>query len=106
MKPYHCHIEESDISYPETTNDLPKKPTDKLANEEIFTPLDYPKPQRPRRQGRSRKNHFTNDLMDEMADIFISHRERANYELAHKLRHDGIITTPKDSFEQSNLTEI
>ena len=106
MKPYHCHTKETDISYPETTNDLAEKPTDKPANKEVPTPLDHLKPQRPRQQGRSRKSHFTNDLMDEMADIFISHRECADYKLALKLRHDGIITTPGDLFEQSDLTEI
>ena len=41
-----------------------------------------------------------------MAAIFISHREQADYELALQLRHEGIITTPGDLFEQSDLTEI
>ena len=40
------------------------------------------------------------------ADIFISHRERNDYELALKLRHDRIITTFGDPFKQSDLTEI
>ena len=44
--------------------------------------------------------------MDETTDIFISHRERADYDLALKLRQDGVITTPGDPFEQSDLTEI
>ena len=44
--------------------------------------------------------------MDKTADIFISHRERADYDLALKLRQDGVITTPGDPFEQLNLTEI
>ena len=44
--------------------------------------------------------------MDKMADIFISHRERVDYELALKLRYDGINTTPGDPFKQSDLTEI
>lgn len=45
IKPYYCYIiEETDISHLETTNNLAKKPKDKLANKEILMPLDYPKP--------------------------------------------------------------
>ena len=114
MKPYHYHIEATDISYPEKTNDPEEKsadkpadkPVDKPANEEILIPFDYPESQRPRRQGRPWKSHFINDLIDKTADIFISHKKCANYELTLKLRHDGIITTPGDLLEQSDLTEI
>ena len=106
VKPYHCHTKDTDISYPETTNDLAENPADKAANKEIPTPLDYLEPERPRRQGRLQKSHFTNNLIDKTANIFISHRERTDYELALKLRHDGIITTSGNLFEQSELTEI
>lgn len=41
MKSYYCHIEETNISYPEITNDLI---ADKLANEKILMPLDHLKP--------------------------------------------------------------
>ena len=41
-----------------------------------------------------------------MVPIFISYREQADNELALQLRHEGIITTPGDLFEQSDLTEI
>ena len=55
MKLYYCHIEEIDISYPETTNDLEEKsvdkpvdkPVDKAANKEILTPFDYLEFQKP-----------------------------------------------------------
>ena len=103
MKPYYRHTEDTDISYPKTTNDLVENPADKAANEEIPTPLDYLEPERPRQQGRPRKSHFTNDLIDKTANIFISHRECADYELALKLRHDRIITISENSFEQSDL---
>ena len=56
MKPYHYHIKETDISYPEITNDPVEKsadkptdkPTDKPVNKEILTLFDYPESQRPR----------------------------------------------------------
>ena len=106
VKPYHCHIEESDISYPEIINNLAKKSVHKLTNEEIPIPLDRLKPQRPRQQGWSEKSHFTNNLIDKTIDIFISDKECTDYELALKQRHDGIITTPGNLFKQSDLTEI
>lgn len=52
------------------------------------------------------KKSFTNDLIDKMVDIFISYRERADYKLALKLRHNRIIITLKDYFNQSDLIEI
>ena len=106
VKPYHRHTEDTDISYPETINDLVENPADKAANEKIPTPLDYLEPERPRRRGRPWKSHFTNNLIDKTANIFINHRERTDYELALKLRHDGIITTSGNPFQQSDLTEI
>lgn len=106
MKPYHCHIENTDISYPETTNNLVENPADKLANKEIPMPLNSLKPKRSRQQGRSQKSHFTNNFIDKIADIFISYRECADYKLALKLRYDGIITTPKNFFKQSDLIKI
>ena len=42
VKPYHSHIEETNISYPKTINDPEERPTNKPANEEIFTLFDYP----------------------------------------------------------------
>lgn len=106
IKSYHCHTEEIDINYPQTTNDIAQKPKDEFANEEIPTPLDHQKPQRPCQPGRSPKSYWTKNLMDEMTDIFISYRKRANYKLALKLRHDRIITTTGNLLEKSNLTEI
>lgn len=44
--------------------------------------------------------------MDKTANIFIAHREHADYKLAVKLRYDRMIITPEDLFEQSNLTKI
>ena len=49
VKPYYCHTKETNISYLETANDLAEKLEDKLANEEISTLLDYPKPQKSHR---------------------------------------------------------
>ena len=106
VKPYHRHTEDIDISYPEITNDLVENPADKAANEEIPMLLDYLEPEKPCRRGRPWKSHFTNDLIDKTANIFISYRERADYKLALKLRHDGIITTSGNPFKQSDLTEI
>ena len=106
MKPYYCHIKDTDINFPETTNNLAENPIDKPANEEIFTPLDYLEPERPCQQGRPQKNYFTNDLIDKTSDIFINHRERADYKLALKLKHDGIITSCENPFKQSDLTEV
>ncbi len=79
---------------------------EKTVDEEIPAPLDHLETEKPRRQGRPRKTHFTNDLMDKTADIFMSHRERADYELVLKLRYEGVITTPGDLFEQSDQIEI
>ena len=41
MKPYYFHTKNTNISYPETINNLAKNPRDKLANKEILTLLDY-----------------------------------------------------------------
>lgn len=41
MKPYHCYIKETNISYLEKTIDIVKKSINKPTNEEIFTPLNY-----------------------------------------------------------------
>ena len=79
---------------------------EKTADKEIPAPFDHLETEKPRRRGRLRKSHFTNDLMDKTADIFMSHRERADYELALQLRYEGVITTPGDPFEQSDSTEI
>lgn len=106
MKPYYCHTEDTDISYLEITNNLSKKPVDKLANEEIPTLLDYLESKRPRQQKRSRKSQFTKNPINETVDIFINHKERVNYKFTLKLRHDGIITTPGDPLKRSYLTKI
>ena len=50
MKPYYYHIEDTDISYPETSNDLAENLVDKFVNEEIPTPLDYLEPKKPCRR--------------------------------------------------------
>ena len=106
MKSYYCHIEKTNFSYSKTTNDLEKKCTNKPVNEKILTPFDYPESQRPYQQGRPWKSHFTNNIIDKTADIFISHKKPANYKLALQLRYDRIITTFRDFFEQSVFTKI
>lgn len=37
-----------------------------------------------------------------MADIFISHKKRADYKFVIPLEHDEVITISGDSFKQSN----
>ena len=69
-------------------------------------PLNYLEPKRSRRPRQLRKSHFINDLIDKTANIFISHRERADYKFVLKLRYDRIITTLGDPFKQLDLTEI
>ena len=103
---YNCQTEETDISHAETANGLAEIPIDKPANEEIPMPLNYLESQKPHQRERPWISHFTNDFIDKTATIFISHRKRVDYELALQLRHEGIITTPKDPFEQSDLTKI
>lgn len=44
MEPYHCYIDDTDISYPENKNDLAKKPANKPANKEISLLFDHSKP--------------------------------------------------------------
>lgn len=46
MKPYHCHTEDIDISYLETTNDLTENPANKPAYKKISILLDYLEPQK------------------------------------------------------------
>lgn len=106
VKSYYCHIKETDISYPKTKNDLAEKLINKPANKEIITLLDYPEPQKSCYQKQPQKTHSTNNLIKKTADIFISHRECADYKFTLKLRHDRIITTPGYLFEKSNLIEI
>lgn len=99
MKPYHCHIKDINISYLKIINDLAKNPADKLAYKEIPMPLNYLELERFCQQRRLRKSHFTNNLINKTVDIFISPRERTNYKLALKPKHNRIITTPRDLFE-------
>lgn len=106
MKPYHSHIEETDITYFETTNNLAEIPVDKPANEEILMPIYHSNFQKLCQQGRSWKSHFTNNLMDKAIDILICHKKCADYKLALKLRHNKIIISFGDFFKKFNLTEI
>lgn len=46
MKPYHCHIEDTDINFSETTNDLEENPIDKPTNAKIPMSLDYLEPEK------------------------------------------------------------
>ena len=75
--------------------------------DEAPAPFDYPEPVRPRRRGRPRKVHF-NEEDGEQAEnaAYMTHKERSDYDLAIKLRRDGIITTPGAPFEQSDAAEI
>lgn len=82
MKPYYCLIEKSDISYPETRNDLKDNSADNTSYQEIFTPPDNLRRQKLCQRGRLQVSHLTNDLMDEMMDIFMSHKDCADYKLA------------------------
>lgn len=43
MKPYYCHIEEKDINYLKTTNNLIETSANKPATHEISMPFDYTK---------------------------------------------------------------
>ncbi len=72
--------------YNRFTEDMVINTPEKTADKEIPTPLDHLETEKPRRRGRPRKSHFTNDLMDKMANIFMSHKECVDYELALKLR--------------------
>lgn len=99
VKLYYCHTKNTNISYLETTNDLAKNPTDKPINEEIPMPLDYLEPEKPYWQEWLGKNYFTNDFIEKMADIFINYKERIDYNLIFKLRHDRIIIIFKDPFK-------
>lgn len=88
IKPYNYPTEDTIINNPEKTVDR-----------KISTPFDYLETKKPRKQGRPRKNHFTNYLIDKTVDIFMSHRERADYKLALKLQNDGVIITPRNPFD-------
>ena len=103
---YNRQTKETDISYLEIANGLAEIPVDKSVNKKIPMPLDYPESQRPCQYQWLRKSYFTNDIINKMATIFISQRERIDYEFALQLQHKRIITTRGDLFEQSNLTEI
>lgn len=70
IKPYYCHIEDINISYPEPINDLAKNLLNKLANEEIFMLLNYLKSEKPCQQRRPRKSHFTNSFIDKSRHIY------------------------------------
>ena len=106
VKPYYCHTEDINISYPEITNDLAKNPINKPANEEIPILLDYLEPKKPCWWEQPWTNHFTNNLIDKTVNIFISHKEHNDYKLVFKLRQDGIIATFRDFFEQLDLIKI
>lgn len=47
MKPYYCHIKDTNISYLETINNLAENLIDKSVNEEIPMPVDCLKPEKP-----------------------------------------------------------
>lgn len=87
-------------------NSLVEITLDKFANIEIFMPLVYLKFQKLCQYGRLCKSHFTNNFTDKMATIFISHKKWADCDLILQLRHEKIITIPRDLFEQLDLTEI
>lgn len=91
MKPYYYYTKKTNISYPETTNNLAENPTNKHINEKICIPFDYLEFESSCQQKQSWKSHFINNFIDITADIFISNKECANYELALKLRYDGIM---------------
>lgn len=59
-------------------------------------PLNYLKSKKPCQQEQPRKSYFTNDLIDKIADIFMSYKKHADYKLALKLRYDS----PRKSFQR------
>ncbi|KAF4470049.1 hypothetical protein FALBO_3049, partial [Fusarium albosuccineum] len=59
---------------------------------------EYPERQRRRPRGRPRK--------DRGAEAFVTSKEKAEYELALKLRKEGRITAPGRPFEMSDTAEI
>jgi hypothetical protein len=61
-----------------------------------------PNPQELRISGRSRR--LPRHLED--SQVYLSKKEEIDRTLALKLRQDGIITTPGEPFEQSDMTEI
>lgn len=79
VKPYYSYREESYIYYLEITNDLAKNLANKPINKEISMPFDYPEPQKLCSCEHLWKSHFINDFIDKIADLFISHREHADY---------------------------
>lgn len=72
---------------------------EKTVDEKILTSFNHPETKKPCRRRQSWKNHFINNLMNKTANIFITHRKHADYELVLKLYHDGVIITCGDPFE-------
>lgn len=64
--------------------------------QEHLKPLEYPPLQQTRRRGRPRKN----------PQAFLTHKERADFELAIKLRKEGKITSAGKPFEVSDEEEL
>lgn len=62
-------------------------------------PSDYLETEKFCQQRLSQKNHFINDFIDHKVDIFISHKEHADYKPILKLHYNRIITTPSNPFK-------
>lgn len=72
-------------------------------------PFEYPERQKKRPRGRPRKNPIANAQEtneDHLIESFVTHKEKADYELALSLRREGKITTPGRAFEGSDAAEI
>ncbi|KAF4470944.1 Ribonuclease H, partial [Fusarium albosuccineum] len=71
--------------------------------------FEYPERQKKRPRGRPRRNPTTyaqEANADHLIESFVTHKEKADYELALSLRREGRITTPGRPFEASDAAEI
>ena len=112
VQPYYRHPE----TQPGTHQPIADNDEQPIAEDEQPTPFEYPEPERPRRRGRPvKKPAETQPPVREkrprgrprkIADAHMTHKERADHELALKLRREGMITTPGEPFEKSDTTEI
>ncbi|KAF4471164.1 Ribonuclease H [Fusarium albosuccineum] len=89
IKPYHRDSTRTIVVSTGSTED-PSVPQDDIE--------EYPERKKKRPRGRPRK------VRD--AEAFVTHKERAEYELALQLRKEGRIVTPGRPFEISDAAEI